>query len=156
MHQGKFKWLFIPIGLIHRLTYFLFIVKSILKRELGSCLLPMVMYLDDIVVYGDTQEQIVDELLKSNKCLAPAGFILNMYRSQLVQSILQVSQYQLTSSGFWVPNITKFGSLMEKMDCELARMNWASLYRLLNYYREYAPASTKLVKPISLILSQDA
>ena len=56
---------------------------------------------------------------------------------------------------FWAPNITKLTTLMEKMNGKLARFNWASLYGLLNFYREYVPAFTKLVKPLHQLLGQD-
>ena len=41
------------------------------------------------------------------------------------------------------------------MDGELAPVNWASLYRLLNFYREYILAFAKLVKPLHQLLGQD-
>ena len=45
---------------------------------------------------------------------------------------------------------------MEKLDSELAWFNWASLYGLLNFCREYVPAFAKLVKPLCQLLGQDA
>ena len=54
-----------------------------------------------------------------------------------------------------MPNITKLATLIEKMDGELARFNWASLDGLLNFYREYVPAFTELVKPLRQLLGQD-
>ena len=53
-------------------------------------------------------------------------------------------------------NITKLAALIEKMDGELARANRASLYGLLNFYREYVPAFTELVEPLRQLLGQDA
>ena len=41
------------------------------------------------------------------------------------------------------------------MDGELARFNWASLYGLLNFYREYVLAFAKLVEPLRQLLGQD-
>ena len=45
---------------------------------------------------------------------------------------------------------------MEKMDGELAWFNQAALYRLLNFYREYVPAFTKLVEPLRQLVDQGA
>ena len=69
---------------------------------------------------------------------------------------MQVLGHLWTSGGFWVPNITKLATLIEKMDGELARANRASLYGLLNFYREYVPAFAELVKPLRQLLGQDA
>ena len=68
----------------------------------------------------------------------------------------QVFGHLWTLGSFWVPNITKLTTLIEKSDGELAQINWASLYGLLNFYREYVPAFAKLVKLLRQLLGQDA
>ena len=50
-------------------------VKSVLCSALGNCPLPIVVYLDDIAIYGDTQERVLEDTLKTIKGLATAGFI---------------------------------------------------------------------------------
>ena len=53
-------------------------------------------------------------------------------------------------------NITKLTTLMEKSDSELAQFNRASLYGLLNFYREYVLAFAKLVKLLCQLLGKEA
>ena len=74
--------------------------------------------------------------------------MLSLHKSQLVQATAQVLEHLWTSGSFWAPNITKLTTLMEKSDGELVWFKLASLYRLLNFYREYVPAFAKLVKPL--------
>ena len=53
MHRDKYSWLQMPMGLIQAPVHFQFIVESVLKVKLGNCTLPVVVYLDDIAVFGD-------------------------------------------------------------------------------------------------------
>ena len=70
--------------------------------------------------------------------------------------MVQVFGHLWTLGGFWAPNTTKLTALMEKMDSEPAWFNWASLYGLLNFYKEYVPAFAELVEPLWQLLGQDA
>ena len=131
-------------------------VESVLRSGPDDYPLPIVVYLDNIAVYGDTQEEVLEDTFKAVKRLAAARFMLNLCKSQLVQAIAQVFGHLWTLGSFWAPNVTKLAALMVKMDGELARFNWASFYVLLNFYREYIPAFTKLVKPLHELLGQNA
>ena len=131
-------------------------MESVLRGGPDDRPLPVVVYLDDIAVYGDTQEEVLEDTLEAVKRLAAAGFMLNLRKSQLVQAAAQVLGHLWTSGGFWAPNVTKLAALIEKTDGELARANRASLYGLLNFYREYVPAFAELVEPLRQLLGQDA
>ena len=62
--------------------------------------------------------------------------MLNMYKSQLVQAMVQVLRHKWSLGGFWAPNVIKLAILMEKLDGQLAWVNWASLDVLLNIKKE--------------------
>ena len=55
----------------------------------GDHPLPIVIYLDDIAVYRDTQEQVLEDMLEAIKQLSAAGFMLDLCKSQLVQAATQ-------------------------------------------------------------------
>ena len=107
-------------------------------------------------MYGDTQEQVLEDTLEAVKRLAAAGFMLNLHKSQLAQAAVQVLGHLWTSGSFWAPNVTKLAALIEKTDGELARFNRASLFGLLNFYREYVPDFAELVELLRQLLGQDA
>ena len=105
-------------------------------------------------MYGDTQEEVLEDMLEAVKRLAATSFMLNLCRANW-------SRLRRRFSGIfgpWVasgaPNITKLAALIKKMDGELARFNWASLYGLLNFYMEYVLAFAKLVKLLRHFLGQ--
>ena len=131
-------------------------VESVLHGGPDDHPLPVVIYLDDIAMYRETQEQVLEDTLEAVKQLATAGFMLNLHKSQLVQAVAQVFGHLWTSGGFWAPNVTKLAALIKKTDGEPARANRASLYGLLNFYREYVPAFAELVEALRQLLGQDA
>ena len=52
-HRGKFRWLRMPMGLTQAPARFQFVVESVLRGEPGDRPLPVVVYLDDIAVFGE-------------------------------------------------------------------------------------------------------
>ena len=56
-------------------------VESILHSVPDDRPLPVVIYLDDIAVYGDTQEEVLEDMLEAVKWLTAAGFMLNLCKS---------------------------------------------------------------------------
>lgn len=55
-HRGKYRWLRMPMGLTQAPAHFQFVVEDVLRGGEGDRPLPVVVYLDDIAVYGDDQE----------------------------------------------------------------------------------------------------
>ncbi len=155
-HWGKYHWLRMPMGLTQAPAHFQFVVEDVLKGKPGDRPLPVVVYLDDIAVYGDDQDQVLEDTLEAIRRLATAGFMLNLGKSHLVESTAHVLGHQWTSGGFWAPCTEKIEVLRALPDGELARMNRASLYGLLNFFREYVPTFAELTEPIRELLGQDA
>ena len=78
--------------------------------------------------------------------------MLNMHKNQLVLAAVQVLGHLWTLGSFWVPNVTKLTTLLEKLHGEFAWFNWVFLYGLLNFYREYVPAFLELVELLCQLL----
>ena len=89
-----------PLDLTQAPTHFQFVVESVLHGEPGNHPLPVVVYLDNIAVYGDTKEQVVEDTLEIIKQLTTASFMLNLCKSHLVQAMVQVLGDLRTSGAF--------------------------------------------------------
>ena len=82
--------------------------------------------------------------------------MINLKKSQLVELSAKILGHQWTAGGFWAPCTSKLEALSNATDTELRRMNRASLYGLLNFYREYVPTFAELTEPLRQLLGQDA
>lgn len=86
-------------------------MEDVLRGSPGDRRLPVVVYLDDIAVYGDDQEQVLEDTLEAIRRLTKAGFMINMTKSQLVESTAKILGHQWTSGGFWEPCTEKIAAL---------------------------------------------
>ena len=110
-----------------------------LKGEPGEKELPVLVYLDDIAVFGDSVGEVLRVTSEALKRLVKLGFMINLRKSHLVQAKAKVLGHNWQSGGFWTPVTTKLEALMTKTHDEMSTMNRASLYGLLNFYRDYIP-----------------
>ena len=56
-------------------------MESVLRGKPGDRQLPVVVYLDDIAVYGDDQDQVLEDTLEVIRRLTDAGFMINLNKS---------------------------------------------------------------------------
>ena len=89
-HRGKFRWLRMPMGLTQAPAHFQFVVEDVLRGRPDARPIPVVVYLDDIAVFGDDQEQVLEDTLEAVRRLTEAGFMINLTKSQLVKSTAKV------------------------------------------------------------------
>ena len=98
-------------------------MESVLCPNANKAALPAVVYLDDIAVYGDTVEEVL---------AAPV-------ECHLIEQSAKILGHNWSSGGYWTPSTAKLEILRQKSHDELAKANRASLYGLLNFYRDYVP-----------------
>ena len=111
-HRGKFHWLRMPMGLTQAPARFQFVVEDVLRGQPDDRVLPVVIYLDDIAVFGDDQDQVLEDTLEAVRRLTLAGFMINLTKSQLVESTAKVLGHQWNSGGFWAPCVKKLEALV--------------------------------------------
>ena len=114
----------------------------------GERPLRAVVYLDDIAVFIENQEQVMADTLETVRRLSCAGFMINVRKSQLAYDQDKVLGHQWSSRGFWAPMTLKLERLSTATTAKVAAMSRAGLYGLLNFYHEYAPVFDKVTEPI--------
>ena len=114
-------------------------MESVLCPNANEAVLPAVVYLDDIAVYGDTVEEVLAATVETMRRLARAGFMLNLKKCHLIEQSAKILGHNWSSGGYWTPSTAKLEMLRQKPHKELAKANRASLYGLLNFYRDYVP-----------------
>ena len=154
-HRGIYRWLRMPMGLTQAPAHFQRVVEAALNPE-GARKLPIVVYLDDVAVYGDDEAQLLEDTAEAVKRLATFGFMLNLKKSQLAHAAAKVLGHQWTSGGYWSPTTHKLEAIAAMTDEELSRTNRASLFGLLNFFREYVPTFAEQVEPLRELLGQDS
>ena len=80
-------------------------MKSVLKGKLGEEELPVLVYPDDIAVFGDSVEKVFRVTSEAMKRLPRAGFMINLRKSHLVKDSAKVLGHFWSTGGFWVPNV---------------------------------------------------
>jgi hypothetical protein len=86
-------------------------VEDVLKGKPGDRRLPVVVYLDDIAVFGDDQNQVMVDTLAVLERLAGAGFMINLKKSQIVESAAKVLGHHWYQGGYWSPCTDKIEAL---------------------------------------------
>lgn len=76
-------------------------MEDVLKGKPGDRRLPVVVYLDDIAVFGDDQNQVMVDTLAVLERLAGAGFMINLKKSQIVESAAKVLGHHWHQGGYW-------------------------------------------------------
>ena len=69
------------MGLTQAPAHFQCVVEDVLWGKPGDRPLAVVVYLDDIAVYGDSWEQVLEDTLEAIRRLTTAGFMINLKKS---------------------------------------------------------------------------
>ena len=64
----KYRWIRMPMGLMQAPAHFHYTVESILKGKAGDHSLPVVVYLDNITVYGNMVNQVFGRHSRGHEC----------------------------------------------------------------------------------------
>ena len=114
-HRGKYRWRRMCFGLTQEPAHFQSVVEDIVTCG-GKEKLPCSIYIDDITLFGDD----LDELLENSRLvierLTVAGFMMNLRKSKFGVTEGVILGHQWQSGGYFTPVGTKLEELMGKSD----------------------------------------
>lgn len=90
IHHGKFRWLQMLIGQTQAVVPFWYIVEDILQGSPGSRELPLLVYFNDIAIYGDSHELVLANILEAIHHFTKVGFMINLSKSQITMYLAKV------------------------------------------------------------------
>ena len=79
-HKGKYRWLRLFFGLTQAPAFFQTVMEDVVSAG-GTDHLPLMIYLDDVIIFGDDLEKLLGQAEVVMKRLAAAGFMLNLRKS---------------------------------------------------------------------------
>ena len=94
-HFGLYEWLVTPFGLTGASTTFQRYINWVLRDELDICCFA---YIDDVVIYNDTQKEHCSAVLRIICKLADAGIQLDFDKSEFEGGIIKYLGYLIETS----------------------------------------------------------
>lgn len=93
---GQFEFLRLPFGLKNSAASFQRLMENVLKDIRAKCCF---VYIDDIVVYSENEQEHLQHLDQVFNCLQQAGLTLNLKKCNLVQQSLTFLGHVVSSEG---------------------------------------------------------
>lgn len=152
-HRGKYRWKRLFFGLTQAPAHFQSVVEDVISAG-GTDPLTCRIYIDDIVLFGDDKDELIEQSLRAIQRLATAGFMINLRKSHFCVTEGIVLGQKWTSGGYFEPLPAKLEALVNLPEDQLSKMARPRIYGLLNYYRGYVPNFTQLIEPLRELLSK--
>ena len=148
--KGHFEFIRMPFGLKNAPATFQRVMNHILGNLIGTCCL---VYLDDIIIFGSSLQQHLDNLNKVLHRLIQANLKIQFDKCEFLKKQCEFLGHIITQEGI-KPNPNK----IEKI------LNWPTpktttqikgFLGLLGYYRKFIRDFAKLTKPLTKCLKKD-
>jgi hypothetical protein len=144
---GLYEYLVMSIGLTNAPTYFMYLMNSVFMPELDKF---VVVFLDDILVYSENEEEHVEHL----------RVVLNQLRDNKLYTKFSKCEFWLKKVPFICHILLEDGisvdpdKVQEVMDWKAPTsvLEVQSFLGLAGYYRHFIPYFSKIAKPMTSLL----
>lgn len=149
--KGHFEFVRMPFGLKNAPSTFQRAMTNILSDLIGKCCL---VYLDDIIIFGNSLQQHLENLDKVLKRLIEANLKIQPDKCEFLRKECEFLGHIVTSDGI-KPNPNKIEKItnwpLPKTTSQIK-----GFLGLLGYYRKFIKDFAKLTKPLTKCLKKEA
>lgn len=145
-----YEWTRMPMGFKNAPAVFQRLIDMILRDEIGnSC----VAYVDDILIYGQSKEELQERTEIIVRKLVEAGLRGNREKCQFGKEEIDFVGHRVKENSIepMVKHKNSIEEFPEPSDVESVRR----FLGMVNYYRKFIPNCSKIAEPLNSLLKKD-
>ena len=146
-----YEWLVTPFGLTGALVTFQRYINWVLRDELDIC---CSAYIDDVVIYNDTQKEYRSAVLRIIHKLADAGLQLDFDKNEFEEGIVKYLGY-LIETGRGLRADPKKLEAIRKWEPPTKVRGVRGFLGFCNYYRQFIDGYSKIAEPLTRLTRKD-
>ena len=148
-HRGLFMFKRMPFGLCNAPATFHRLMDALFEGKIGQEIL---VFLDDILIFAETPEQLLDALERTLQTLARAGLKCKHRKCQLFRTFVEYLGHIISDKGI-APDPKKIEKIRDWPAPETGN-GLLSFLGFCNYYRRLIPHFAELSAPLYAVAQQ--
>ena len=148
---GLYEWLVTPFGLIGARTTFQRYINWVLCDELNIC---YSAYIDDVVIYNDTQKEHCSAVLRIIRKLADARLQLDFDKSEFEGDIIKYLGYLIETGRGLQADLEKL-EVIRKWEPPTKVRGVCGFLGFCNYYGQFIDGYSKIAEPLTRLTRKD-
>ena len=148
---GLYEWLVTPFGLTGAPATFQQYINWVLHDELDIC---CSAYIDDVVIYNDTQKEHHSAMLRIIRKFADAGLQLDFDKSEFEGGIIKYLGYLIETARGLRANPEKLEAI-RKWEPPTKVKGVRGILGFCNYYRQFIDGYSRIVEPLTRLMRKD-
>lgn len=148
---GLYEWLVTPFGLTGAPATFQRYINWILRDELDIC---CSAYIDDVVIYSDTQKEHRDAVLRIIRKLANAGLQLDFDKSEFEAGTIKYLGY-LVKTGWGLQADPAKLEAIRQWEPPTKVKGVRGFLGFCNYYRQFIDGYSNIAEPLTRLTRKD-
>lgn len=142
-HVGQFQYNRVSFGLANAPSFFQRAMNGVLHKYLGKFVL---IYIDDIIVFSETEAEHEEHLRKVFKCLSEAGLQLKLSKCSFMQPSVNLLGFKISAEG--IAPLEEKVKAIQSLEAPKNVKGVRSFLGLANYYRQCIKNYAKIAEPM--------